>query len=38
MLRPGHVWNALRLIDEGMLEPPFWFQFVLGVAAARRRR
>jgi 3-keto-5-aminohexanoate cleavage enzyme len=28
---PGHVWNALRLIDEGMLEPPFWFQFVLGV-------
>jgi 3-keto-5-aminohexanoate cleavage enzyme len=28
---PGHVWNALRLIDEGMLEPPYWFQFVLGV-------
>ncbi len=28
---PGHVWNALRLIDEGLLEPPFWFQFVLGV-------
>jgi 3-keto-5-aminohexanoate cleavage enzyme len=27
----GHVWNALRLIDEGLLEPPFWFQFVLGV-------
>jgi 3-keto-5-aminohexanoate cleavage enzyme len=28
---PGHVWNALRLIDEGLLRPPFWFQFVLGV-------
>ena len=28
---PGHVWNALRLIDEGKLKPPFWFQFVLGV-------
>jgi 3-keto-5-aminohexanoate cleavage enzyme len=28
---PGHVWNALRLIDDGQLEPPFWFQFVLGV-------
>jgi 3-keto-5-aminohexanoate cleavage enzyme len=28
---PGHVWNALRLIDEDLLEPPFWFQFVLGV-------
>jgi len=28
---PGHVANALRLIDEGLLRPPFWFQFVLGV-------
>lgn len=28
---PGHVANALRLIDEGLLTPPFWFQFVLGV-------
>jgi 3-keto-5-aminohexanoate cleavage enzyme len=28
---PGHVWNALRLIDEGKLKPPYWFQFVLGV-------
>ncbi|MFM8593280.1 MAG: 3-keto-5-aminohexanoate cleavage protein [Chloroflexota bacterium] len=28
---PGHVWNALRLIDDGLLKPPFWFQFVLGV-------
>jgi 3-keto-5-aminohexanoate cleavage enzyme len=28
---PGHIWNALRLIDEGLLQPPFWFQFVLGV-------
>lgn len=27
----GHVQNALRLIDEGLLRPPFWFQFVLGV-------
>jgi 3-keto-5-aminohexanoate cleavage enzyme len=28
---PGHVQNALRLIDDGKLKPPFWFQFVLGV-------
>ncbi|MBA2519196.1 MAG: 3-keto-5-aminohexanoate cleavage protein [Chloroflexia bacterium] len=28
---PGHVWNALRLIDDGLLRPPYWFQFVLGV-------
>ncbi len=28
---PGHVQNALRLIDAGKLKPPFWFQFVLGV-------
>ena len=28
---PGHIWNALRLIDDGLLAPPFWFQFVLGV-------
>jgi 3-keto-5-aminohexanoate cleavage enzyme len=28
---PGHVANAQRLIDEGKLKPPFWFQFVLGV-------
>jgi 3-keto-5-aminohexanoate cleavage enzyme len=27
----GHVQNALRLIEEGLLRPPFWFQFVLGV-------
>lgn len=27
----GHVQNALRLIDDGLLTPPFWFQFVLGV-------
>jgi 3-keto-5-aminohexanoate cleavage enzyme len=28
---PGHVANALRLIEDGKLKPPFWFQFVLGV-------
>lgn len=28
---PGHVANALRFISEGKIEPPFWFQFVLGV-------
>jgi 3-keto-5-aminohexanoate cleavage enzyme len=28
---PGHVWNALRLIDEDKLKRPYWFQFVLGV-------
>lgn len=28
---PGHVANALRLIEEGKLTPPYWFQFVLGV-------
>lgn len=27
----GHVQNALRLIDDGAITPPFWFQFVLGV-------
>jgi 3-keto-5-aminohexanoate cleavage enzyme len=28
---PGHVENARRLIEDGLLHPPFWFQFVLGV-------
>lgn len=28
---PGHVANALRLIDDGKLAAPYWFQFVLGV-------
>lgn len=27
----GHVVTALRLIEEGKLQPPYWFQFVLGV-------
>ena len=27
----GHIENARRLIEEGALRPPFWFQFVLGV-------
>jgi len=31
---PGHVWNALRLIDDGALHPPYWFQFVLGIRGA----
>ena len=31
---PGHVANALRLIDEGKLAPPFWFQIVLNVRGA----
>jgi len=28
---PGHVANALRFMEQGVLRPPFWFQFVLGV-------
>lgn len=28
---PGHIANAIRLIDDGKLKPPFWFQMVLGV-------
>ncbi len=31
---PGHVANALRLIEDGKLEPPFWFQIVLNVRGA----
>lgn len=27
----GMIENAMRLIDRGLLTPPFWFQFVLGV-------
>jgi 3-keto-5-aminohexanoate cleavage enzyme len=27
----GMIENAKRLIDQGLLQPPFWFQFVLGV-------
>lgn len=27
----GMIENAKRLIDRGLLTPPFWFQFVLGV-------
>ncbi len=27
----GHITNAVRLIDEGKLRPPYWFQMVLGV-------
>jgi 3-keto-5-aminohexanoate cleavage enzyme len=28
----GMIGNCLRLINEGLLKPPFWWQFVLGVA------
>jgi len=28
---PGHIANAMRLIEEGKLVAPFWFQMVLGV-------
>jgi 3-keto-5-aminohexanoate cleavage enzyme len=28
---PGHVANGLRFIEEGLIEPPYWFQMVLGV-------
>ena len=31
---PGHVANALRLIEEGKLDPPYWFQIVLNVRGA----
>ena len=31
---PGHVANALRLIEEGKLTRPFWFQIVLNVRGA----
>ncbi len=27
----GMIENAKRLIDRGLIQPPFWFQFVLGV-------
>jgi 3-keto-5-aminohexanoate cleavage enzyme len=27
----GMVENAKRIIDKGLIEPPFWFQFVLGI-------
>lgn len=27
----GMVANAQQLIDDGLLQPPFWFQFVLGL-------
>lgn len=28
---PGHVANGLRFIQDGAIEPPYWFQIVLGV-------
>ncbi len=27
----GMIENAKRIIDKGLIEPPFWFQFVLGI-------
>ena len=27
----GMIENAKRIIDQGLIEPPFWFQFVLGI-------
>jgi 3-keto-5-aminohexanoate cleavage enzyme len=27
----GMIENAKRIIDKGLIEPPYWFQFVLGV-------
>ncbi len=27
----GQIDNAVRLIDQGSIEPPYWFQIVLGV-------
>jgi len=31
---PGHVANAIRLIEEGKLQPPYWFQVVLNLRGA----
>jgi 3-keto-5-aminohexanoate cleavage enzyme len=28
---PGHVADAIRLIDDGKISPPYWFQFVLNL-------
>ena len=30
----GMIGNAMRLIDKGLIDPPYWFQFVLGVRGA----
>lgn len=27
----GMIENAKRIIDKGLIEPPYWFQFVLGI-------
>ena len=35
---PGHVANAIRLIDDGKLKPPHWFQVVLDVRGGARAR
>lgn len=30
----GMIENTKRVIDQGLIEPPYWFQFVLGVRGA----
>ena len=32
----GHLYNAAHFVDQGLLEPPFWFQFVMGVMGGIR--
>jgi uncharacterized protein (DUF849 family) len=27
----GHLYNTAHFVDQGLLEPPFWFQFIMGV-------
>lgn len=30
MYHPGQFWVAGELIDQGLVKPPYWFQFVMG--------
>ena len=27
----GHLHNAAYFVDRGLIEPPFWFQFIMGI-------
>lgn len=27
----GHLHNTAYFVDQGLIEPPFWFQFILGI-------